>query len=55
MEQSKNYQLENEEVIVKIASIGAELKSFQTKNKIEYIWNANPKYWSFLLPFYFLL
>ncbi len=35
MEQSKNYQLENEEVIVKIASIGAELKSFQTKNKIE--------------------
>ncbi|MBP6904423.1 MAG: aldose 1-epimerase family protein [Bacilli bacterium] len=53
MEQSKNYQLENEEVIVKIASIGAELKSFQTKNKIEYIWNANPKYWNFSAPFLF--
>lgn len=53
MEETKKYKLSNEEMTVLIAGIGAELKSLQTKNKIEYIWNANPKYWNFSAPFLF--
>ncbi len=53
MEQNNKYQLKNEEAIVEIASIGAELKSLRTKNEIEYIWNGNPKYWNFSAPFLF--
>ncbi len=53
MDQNKKYQLKNKEIIVEIARKGAELKSLKTRNDIEYIWNANPKYWNFSAPFLF--
>lgn len=53
MKETKQYKLKNEEMTVLIAGIGAELKSLKAKNGIEYIWNANPKYWNFSAPFLF--
>lgn len=40
------YQLENNELTIKVNSFGAELSSvISTKNNIEYIWQANPEIW----------
>ena len=40
------FQIQNNELIIKVKSFGAELSSvFSTKNNIEYIWQANPNLW----------
>ena len=50
------YQLENDEIIVGVESFGAELKSLQRKSRreglenIEYLWNADPRYWKRTSP-----
>lgn len=39
--------LENEHLIARFSAKGAELQSLQSKaNQTEYIWEANPEYWS---------
>ena len=43
---SKNYE-------VTLNSIGAELKSFRSKNGTEYIWNSNPEFWMRSSPLLF--
>lgn len=53
------YQLENDEIIVGVESFGAELKSLQRKSRreglenIEYLWNADPRYWKRTSPVLF--
>ncbi len=45
------YILENEEYILKIKRVGAELCSFRSKqNDIEYIWPGDPKFWGYHSP-----
>lgn len=48
------YTLENEHLKIKINSLGAELKSaVNKKNNIEYLWQADPKYWNRTSPILF--
>lgn len=48
------YKLENELIEVEIDEHGAELKSLVRKdNETEYMWNADPKYWSRTSPVLF--
>ena len=48
------YQLSNDILSVSIASQGAELQSIlHKKHKLEYIWNANPAFWSKKSPVLF--
>ncbi|MFN6037306.1 MAG: aldose 1-epimerase family protein [Bacteroidota bacterium] len=46
--------LENEYLSVKFSPLGAEMKSVFSKSfNLEYIWNANPKYWNRSAPLLF--
>ncbi len=48
------YQLSNEFLSISIASLGAELQSiFHKEHKLEYMWNANPAFWSKKSPVLF--
>ena len=49
-----NYQLSNEFLSVSIASLGAELQSiYHKEHKLEYMWDANPAFWSKKSPVLF--
>ena len=49
-----NFCIENDELKVTILSIGAELQSiFNKSNSTEYLWDANPEYWSKKSPILF--
>ena len=48
------YQLSNDLLLVSIASQGAELQSiFHKEHKLEYMWDANPAFWSKKSPVLF--
>jgi len=48
------YSLENNEIKIKIDSFGAELKSLISLDEnIEYLWQANPKFWNRSSPILF--
>ena len=50
----KEFYLENEKLKVKICGKGAELRSIYGKEKgLEYLWNADPKYWARSSPLLF--
>jgi len=44
------YIIQDHLCTAKINSLGAELISFHTKNKIEFLWQADEKYWSQTAP-----
>lgn len=40
------YQIKNEEITLQISSLGAEMKSLKdNQTGVEYLWQADPKYW----------
>lgn len=48
------YRVDNGEISIKVNSFGAELKSLQDCNsKLEYMWNADPKFWKRTSPILF--
>lgn len=48
------FQIENEELVLKIASLGAEMKSLVNKKTAqEYLWHADPAYWGRTSPILF--
>lgn len=48
------YSIENEDLKIEVSSKGAELLSFfDKKREIEYLWQANPKYWARRSPVLF--
>lgn len=48
------FQIENEEIILKIASLGAEMKSLVDKQTAqEYLWHGDPAYWGRTSPILF--
>lgn len=48
------YRVENGEISIKVNSFGAELKSMQDcSSKLEYMWNADPKFWKRTSPILF--
>ena len=50
------FQIENEELVLKIASLGAEMKSLVDKQTgQEYLWHADPAYWGRTSPILFRL
>ena len=50
----REFNLENEKLKVKILGKGAELRSIYGKeNGLEYVWNADPKYWNRASPVLF--
>lgn len=50
----REFYLENEKLKVKILGKGAELRSIYGKeNGLEYVWNADPKYWNRSSPVLF--
>ena len=54
MESINMVTLENEFLVVKAKSEGAELISiFSKKDNIEYLWQGNPNYWRFHAPICF--
>lgn len=49
-----NYEIANKQIRVSIATKGAELQSiFHLEHQIEYLWNANPIFWSKTSPVLF--
>ena len=40
------YEIHNDTLRVKIASVGAELQSIQTADGAEYLWQGDPAYWT---------
>ncbi len=49
-----NYEIKNEFIKAKIDSLGAQLNSLKKVDKeLEYIWQANPKYWNRHSPILF--
>ncbi len=46
------YTIKNENLTVKICSLGAEMKSMVC-NGLEYVWQGNPKYWAGSAPIMF--
>ncbi len=48
------YRLDNGEISIKVNSLGAELRSMQDcYSKLEYMWNADPKFWKRTSPVLF--
>lgn len=48
------YRVDNGEISIKVNSFGAELKSLQDcSTKLEYMWNADPKFWKRTSPILF--
>lgn len=47
------YLLSNDYLTVRVNSFGAELCSIQNKNGVEYLWNADEKYWKRSSPVLF--
>ena len=51
---SRFYLLRNEDLVVYVNNLGAELMSVKdAKNKTEYIWNGDPEYWGRRSPILF--
>lgn len=50
------YQLKNEEITLTISALGAEMKSLKdNRTGVEYLWQADPKYWGRTSPILFPL
>ena len=48
------YELSNNEIMIRVSSFGAELKSLKDrKTEKEYLWDANPDYWKRTSPVLF--
>lgn len=49
-----NYTIQNEDLIVQISSLGAQLNSLKKQNdNFEYLWNGDEKYWNRKAPVLF--
>ena len=52
----EDYELRNEDIAVRIASLGAELKSLKDiRSGREYMWDGDPAYWKRVSPVLFPL
>lgn len=49
----ENIKLENNELLVEISPVGAELQRIRDKNGVERLWDGNPAYWSGRAPVLF--